>query len=125
MENEIKCPKCGTTFKIDEKYYDSIIKQVRDKTFEEQLNEREKTILNEKENEIKLLKLELEGKNKEQINQLSLRIKDLEKIIEQNDNKTKLEMNKITSEKDKNITELENKLELNEKEFKLKEKNIN
>ena len=36
----------------------------------------------------------------------------------------KLEMNKITSEKDKNINELENKIKLCESEYKLKEKNI-
>lgn len=28
--NEIKCPKCGTMFQIDEKNYDSIAKQIED-----------------------------------------------------------------------------------------------
>jgi len=28
--NEIKCPKCGTMFQIDEKDYDSITKQIED-----------------------------------------------------------------------------------------------
>ena len=28
--NEIKCPKCGTMFQIDEKDYDSIKKQIED-----------------------------------------------------------------------------------------------
>ena len=32
--NEIKCPNCGTIFKIDETEYDSIVKQIRDKEFE-------------------------------------------------------------------------------------------
>ena len=27
---EIKCPKCGTMFQIDEKDYDSIVKQIVD-----------------------------------------------------------------------------------------------
>ena len=28
--NEIKCPKCGTMFQIDEKDYDLIVKQIAD-----------------------------------------------------------------------------------------------
>lgn len=28
--NDIKCPKCGTMFQIDEKDYDSIVKQIAD-----------------------------------------------------------------------------------------------
>tara|TARA_B100002051_G_scaffold276750_1_gene327504 strand:- start:17458 stop:18894 length:1437 start_codon:yes stop_codon:yes gene_type:complete len=38
--NEIICPSCGKAFKIDEAGYADILKQVRDKTFEQQLQER-------------------------------------------------------------------------------------
>ena len=38
--NEIKCPKCGEVFKIDAANYESITKQVRDKEFKEELQER-------------------------------------------------------------------------------------
>ena len=31
--NEIKCPKCGEKFSIDETQYASIVKQVKDKEF--------------------------------------------------------------------------------------------
>lgn len=31
--NEIKCPKCGSMFKIDEQNYNSILKQIRDQEF--------------------------------------------------------------------------------------------
>lgn len=40
MSEEIKCPHCGKVFKIDEQNYESILKQVKDKKFEEELNER-------------------------------------------------------------------------------------
>ena len=36
--NEIKCPKCGTMFKINETDYENITKQIRDKEFEKELN---------------------------------------------------------------------------------------
>lgn len=38
--NEISCPHCGKTFKVDETGYADLLKQVRDHEFEEQLNER-------------------------------------------------------------------------------------
>ncbi|MEX0620181.1 MAG: DUF2130 domain-containing protein [Solirubrobacterales bacterium] len=38
--NEIKCPHCGETFKIDEAGYAEILSQVRDKAFTEALHER-------------------------------------------------------------------------------------
>ncbi len=53
--NEIKCPKCGTTFQIDESYYDSIIKQIKTKEFNQELEKREQILLNEQKNAIKLI----------------------------------------------------------------------
>ena len=38
--HEIMCPNCKKAFKIDETGYADILKQVRDKEFEKQLNER-------------------------------------------------------------------------------------
>lgn len=37
---EIKCPKCGEAFKIDEAGYADILKQVRTKEFEKEINDR-------------------------------------------------------------------------------------
>ena len=38
--HEIKCPHCGKAFKIDEAGYADILQQVRDRKFEQELNER-------------------------------------------------------------------------------------
>jgi len=38
---EIKCPKCGEVFQVDEAGYAAIVKQVRDKEFNKELKERE------------------------------------------------------------------------------------
>ena len=35
--NEIRCPKCGEVFQIDESNYESIVRQVRDHQFTEEL----------------------------------------------------------------------------------------
>ena len=37
---EIKCPKCGEVFQVDESGYAAIVRQVRDKEFEKELSER-------------------------------------------------------------------------------------
>lgn len=37
---EIKCPKCGEVFTVDESGYAAIVKQVRDREFEKELEAR-------------------------------------------------------------------------------------
>ncbi len=53
--NEIKCPKCGEAFVVDESGYVAIVGQIRDAEFQKELNEREKLINKTKENEIQLI----------------------------------------------------------------------
>ena len=45
---EIKCPKCGEVFQVDESGYAAIVKQVRDKEFEKEIKQREDALLSEK-----------------------------------------------------------------------------
>jgi len=52
--HEIRCPHCGTAFKIDEAGYADILKQVRDSDFEKQLHERLELAEQDKQSAIKL-----------------------------------------------------------------------
>ena len=52
--NEIKCPKCGQVFQVDESGFADIVKQIRDHEFEKELHEREKLMKQDKENAVKL-----------------------------------------------------------------------
>ena len=45
---EIKCPKCGEVFQVDESGYAAIVKQVRDKEFMKEIQQREDAISAEK-----------------------------------------------------------------------------
>ena len=45
---EIRCPKCGEVFQVDESGYAAIVKQVRDKEFEKEIREREAQFRQEK-----------------------------------------------------------------------------
>ena len=49
--NEIKCPKCGEFFTIDEAGYAAILKQVHDKEFEKELEKIKSQIRDELANQ--------------------------------------------------------------------------
>lgn len=162
--NEIKCPKCGSMFKIDEQNYNSILKQIRDQEFYSELKNREQQFENEKKfaitiakneidktmnekinslnleilklkNELKTkdelqssiltnTKINTENQYKDEINKLNLIISKLEQDIKYNDTIHKSKIDEIVSQKEKNITDLKNKIELDGKEYKLKEQSL-
>ena len=114
--NEIKCPKCGTFFKIDEQEYDSIIKQIRDQEFEHQIKEREKLFENDKENSIKLKTAELEKKYQLELSKKQEELLKLQTDIENSDKRKIMEMKSIKSD-----TEKEFQKEIHELNIKIKE----
>lgn len=59
--NEIICPNCNKPFKIDDAGFASILKQVRDKQFDEELIARLDIAKSEKENAIKLAEANLKN----------------------------------------------------------------
>ena len=52
--NEIKCPKCGEVFEVNEVSYAAILKQVRDQEFDKEIRQREKAFENDKENAVEI-----------------------------------------------------------------------
>ncbi len=55
---EIKCPKCGEVFQVDETGYAAIVKQVRDREFTKEIQERLAQFQTEKESAVNLAKTE-------------------------------------------------------------------
>lgn len=92
--NELKCPKCGTVFKIDENDYESILSQVRNDEFNKLVLEKERQYKNEKESELKIIKTELDREHFVEITQKDKEIDDLK--------------NKLNVQHEKNISEIEN-----------------
>ena len=144
--NEIKCPNCGTVFKIDEKQYDSIVKQVRDSEFKNEIATRQEQYEKDKNQAIKLAENELEKKLSTMLKEKDLEItklneelkskKQLEDSLVENTKiktaneykeeiaKLNIKIKELENEKDKNISSLKSQLELDSKEYALKEKNI-
>lgn len=65
---EIKCPKCGEIFQVDESGYAAIVKQVRDKDLKKKSPQEKSQFQNEKEAAIKLAQSETERKYQDIIN---------------------------------------------------------
>ena len=92
--NEIKCPKCGEVFTIDENAYESIVHQIKQQEIEKQLKEREKQFEAEKEQAIQNEKL-----------QNQIEIQKLNSIIASSQDKTDIAIKTAISQKEKELTE--------------------
>ncbi len=126
--NEIKCPNCKTVFQINETDYSKIVKQIRDKEFENELQFREIQYKESKEAAIKVTRAELEKELATKLNEKDLKINnlksDLEKIEKETANdlekKYKEELNKNKIE----IVNLKNNINSLSKEKELSLKNL-
>ena len=103
---EIKCPKCGEVFSVDESEYNAIVKQIKDKTFKDELEERIKIALDSKNNEFALQKKNIEADNSKREAQLKSEIESLKNQINSFETEKKLAINEAN---DKNKDLLTNK----------------
>lgn len=62
---EIKCPNCGEVFQVDETVYDKIVKQVRDREFDRELERREELLASKNKLEIEKLNAKLSAASTE------------------------------------------------------------
>lgn len=118
---EIKCPKCGEIFQVDESGYAAIVKQVRDKEFSKEIETREIQFEQEKKNAIQLAKLEAENNFNEKLSKKDAEIAQLKSELSTEQMNKKAEIFETSTKKDKEITELKNKLDFfnKEKEFEI------
>lgn len=121
--NEIKCPNCGTIFKIDETEYDSIVKQIRDKEFEKEISLREQEHTKDKESAIKLAEAHLREELTKQVTERDLEITNLKNELktkeEQTQSKLEQEYKDELNKKELEISELKNKIKLQESKNEL------
>ena len=145
---EIKCPKCGEVFQIDEAGYAEIVKQIRNREFNDEL-QRQKSAMDsekkmavelavskansQKEDEINKLKNQLAAQNNElnnmkdksaaelkiALSEKEQQITQLKSTIDANKSKTELEIKTALQEKDSLIADLQNKLKLEKSQSQL------
>lgn len=121
--NEIKCPKCGTVFQIDEADYDSIVKQIRDREFDKEINSREEQHKVDRENAVKLAEAHIKEELGQELNKKDLEISELKLSLKVSEEKT---INKVEKEYQEQInklqlqiTELKSKMQLQESKSEL------
>jgi hypothetical protein len=123
---EIKCPKCGEVFVVDESGYAQIVQQIRDNEFDKELEHREAELQKKKASELEIIKLQLQKEYDNLASDKALElsnkdawIKQLEAQINGSENEKNLAISDIKNEKDKEIERLKGELKRTEAEKEL------
>lgn len=124
---EIKCPKCGEVFQVDESGYAAIVKQVRDKEFEKELSDRKAQFDAEKQAAVKLMQVQTMQQMSEEISSLKQQLaasqsklkaqaeaeeSRLSAQLAAKENAQKLETEKLIFQKEKEIAQKEREIGL-------------
>ena len=118
---EIKCPKCGTVFTIDEQDYASIVKQVRDEEFKKTLDDRLKMEEEKHKRDLELLKQQQINARTVEISKLEQKIAELELKAKSSDEERKLAVNEASQKKEKEISELKEQISSLKNDLRLKD----
>ena len=128
---EIKCPKCGEVFQVDESGYAAILKQVRDREFSKEIESREVQFETDKKNALALSRIEAEKEFNEKLSKKEAEIAELKNKIESFNKDKELEISKIQSkmneqllQKDSEFAQLKSENEIALREFQLNEQSL-
>ena len=135
---EIRCPRCGEVFQVDETGYAQIAQQVRDKEFEKELGRRAKELKEKQEEQVKVARLQQEKEFGDAISQKNGELAEKDKLIEQlkaqlagMETEKKLAVAEAIQAKEQEITAgkteivtLQSKLSAQETEAQLREKSL-
>ena len=115
---ELKCPKCGEVFYVDEQGYAQLASQIRDKEFEKELKRREEELNEKKDSELQIVRLQEEKKQEEKIKKemkqwqetvamiTNNRKIEKNKRLKQYDDEYRLSVDKIQRKKDMDVAEI-------------------
>ncbi|MBO5908079.1 MAG: DUF2130 domain-containing protein [Clostridia bacterium] len=111
--NEIKCPRCGEIFAIDESGYNDLLRSVKNEEFERELASRVELTLAEKNLELSKIQSEMDAMKREGEKDLKLALADKEREIAELKSEAKLkeasrelEIKAALEEKEKKINDL-------------------
>lgn len=116
---EIKCPKCGEVFQVDESGYAAIVKQVRDDEFRKEIAQRERAFASEKSMAVDLAVAQARGQKEQEIAQLKARLQsdDAQKQAALREAEAQRQME--LARKDAEIAQLQSRLRQSETDAKL------
>jgi len=103
-DNTVKCPSCKEVFKVDDAVYNNIASQVRDQQFDDELKTRIDAEKRDKESALKTTELELNNK-------FQIVLGDKQREIDVLRAESKSDLLEEVTKKDKEISDLQSKLE--------------
>jgi hypothetical protein len=122
--NEIKCPKCGEVFSIDEAQYADILSQVKNKEFENELHARLEEADRLKKAEIELAEQKATEKLKDDAAKKDAAIAELKAKIDASETERKLAVQEALSKVEKERDQLKSSLEMAETKAQLEAKSL-
>lgn len=122
--HEIICPHCHKAFKIDEAGYAEILKQVRDRAFEQQLQERLQLAEQDKRAAVELAKTRLAGELQQAASAKDAQIQELKAKLESFDMARQLAVQQAVSAVERQRDAYKSSLERAELEKQLAEKSL-
>ncbi|MFV0379976.1 MAG: DUF2130 domain-containing protein [Anaerorhabdus sp.] len=120
--NEIKCPHCLKVFKVDESGYADLLKQVKNKEFNDEVHERLEREKIKFDSELKLLNAKAESDLKDMLNEKEKRINELNNTINNYQSEKLLELNNFENKMREKSNLQESKIK--ELEAKISENNL-
>ena len=108
---EIKCPNCGTIFKIDESGYAQIVQQVRDSEFEKELKRRSQELEQKKESELTVVRMQQERARENELSKKDALLAQKEQEILRLNAERETEIAGLKAAMDLEIAQLKAKLE--------------
>ncbi len=111
---ELKCPKCGNVFQVDEADYASIVSQVKNAEFETELSHRLAELEDKKKAEQQLMSVKAEQDFQKQLAQKEKEIEAKKIELEQLKSLKESELLKVKNDLETEIVQLKTKLENSE-----------
>ena len=108
---EIKCPKCGEVFQVDETGYAAIVKQVPDKEFMKDLSERETLFQHELKHVLELTEAKKDNEYKDVLSSLNNEIEHLKSKIEAFNYEKEMLIQEINAKNEIEIHRLQSQIE--------------
>ena len=95
---EIKCPKCGNVFQVDESDYASIARQIRDHEFQDELDRRIREIEEKKEQELQFTLVKQQQEQQELLAKKDMKLKEAELLLSKMKSESESQINTLKAE---------------------------
>lgn len=117
MSTEIKCPKCGTIFTVDESEYATLLEQVRTKEFDASVKKETDRIMRDMKKDAELAAMKAAAENANIVAQKDTYIAELKAKLEHENENLTYKIEKAVSEKEKEIYELKSAIQTSENQY--------